>query len=320
MPLVLFALAGCATPKDEQIVPFSQEQTRAAFARARPPQAFGLTVYTTDLGPVFAGSHRLHPGDLAMRSFLRSGDPKAPVIEIVARGDRKISALVDTSSRENWVTPSAAMQMDYVALAGPNPFLARAAHVYDEGGGYAGIVHKIVLDELHAENVIFHMRAATGPLGPPARWLDKPPPQAVLGITFLRAFSYVQLDFARQRAIFASTAAFRVPTEETLVARLPLKEVRGVFAVEGAMDGEPMTFVLDTGGDYELVMNEPPAPTVRRLSIGDLVFPPDVTVAASADQGLGEISYPRIGRRLLARYGVTFDFRGKSVYFERPPR
>ena len=59
--LLLLGAAGCATPKDEAIVPFTQEQLNALFTRARPPQVFGLTVYSSDGGPVFAGGNRV-PG------------------------------------------------------------------------------------------------------------------------------------------------------------------------------------------------------------------------------------------------------------------
>ena len=77
---------------------------------------------------------------------------------------------------------------------------------------------------------------------------------------------------------------------------------------------------LDVAGDFELVMNEPPEAAIRRLSLGDLVFPPGVNVVSSMDQGLGTTTYPRIGRLLLSRFVVTFDFRGKRVYFERPAK
>jgi hypothetical protein len=52
--------------------------------------------------------------------------------------------------------------------------------------------------------------------------------------------------------------------------------------------------------------------------VGELVFPREVSVVASMEQGLGETSYPRIGRKLLSRYRISIDFRNKWVYFERP--
>lgn len=316
--LTLVVLSGCATPKDEQIIPFSQQQTRALFKNARPPQAFGLTVYNTERGPVFAGSHRVHSGHVAVMPFIGKSDPRAPVIAMTARGVKDIPALIDTASRENWMIPTVASATAVVPLTGPNPFSSQAVHVYDEIGGYAGLLHKIMFDKLHMENAVFYIRAAYGPMGPPARWMRDPVPQVVLGVPFLRAFSFVTLDFPSRTVFLSSTMPFPGSPDESLIVRLPLLDVRGVLAVEGTLRGEPATFILDTGGDFDIALNDPQELTVRRISIGDLVFPPEANVKNARDLGLGEIEYPRIGRGLLSRYKVTFDFRNRQVWFERP--
>lgn len=315
--LTALGLAGCATPPDEHIIPFSQNQTQALFARSRPPQAFGLTVYSTDLGPVFAGANRVHQGQFAQMPFINKADSNALEINLTARGVKEIPALIDTASRENWVSSGTAGLMSVVLLAGPNPYHTEAVHVYDAIGGYAGLQHKIMLDTLHVENVVLHVRAATGPLGAPARWMQDPAPDVVLGVPFLRAFSYVTLDFSDHLATFSATRPFQTP-EDTLLARAKLIDIRGVLGVEGSINGEQTTFVIDSGGDFEIAQNEPKGPTIRRAGVGDLMFPPDIQVATAREIGLGEIEYPRIGRQLLSRYRVTFDFRNKWIYFERP--
>lgn len=314
---LVLCLVGCTTPPDEHIIPFSQNQTQALFTRARPPQAFGLTVYSTERGPVFAGANRVHTGQTAELPFRNRSDVRAPEINLTARGIKEIPALIDTASRESWVTSAMAAQMQIVMLSGPNPYHAEAAHVYDDIGGYAALMHKLILDGLHVENVLLHVRAASGPLGAPARWLENPEPQLVLGAPFLRAFSYLSLNFAKQTASFSATTPFRTP-EASLLARVPLIDVHGVLGAAGTLNGEPTTFILDTGGSFELAQNEPVNPTVRRITVGDLVFPPDINVTAAREIGLGEIETPRIGRALLSRYNITFDFRNKVIYFERP--
>ena len=314
----LLFLTGCATVKEEQIVPFTEEQAKALYARSKPPQAFGLTVYSSDSGPVFAGAGRLHQGDRVEQNFLSPPDSLAPVIALDGRGGLPIPALVDTSSKDNWITPAAGQQLNLNMLANPKPMSTFALHVYDEVGGGAGLAQKVRIGDLHMENVVFHLRYATGPLGPLARWVENPAPAVVLGTPFLRAYSYVVLDYPGRRIEFSSTTRLPEPKEETLVARLPLKDLLGALAVEGTLGGEPTTVLLDTAGDYELVMNKPAEASVRRLSVGDLVFPPDVKVVSSMDQGMGPINYPRVGRQLLARFKVSFDFRNKLVYFERP--
>lgn len=316
--VLILAFAGCASPPDEHIIPFNAQQTQALFARARPPQAFGLTVYNTDRGPVFAGAHRVHAGQVAQMPFLSSPDSRAPVIALTARGIKDIPALLDTASPANWIIPAQAQPMGIVALAGPNPYQANASHVYDEVGGYAGVMHKILLDKLHVENVVFYIRAATGPLGPPARWHQDPAPQAVLGVPFLRAFSFVTFDFANRSILFSATTPFPGASEDSLLARAPLLDIRGAIGVAGTILGEPTTFILDTGGDFELAQNAPADPTIRRIAVDDLVLSREVQVASAREIGLGDIEYPRIGLGLLSRYRVTFDFRNKQVIFERP--
>ena len=318
LALPLLVLAGCATPPDETVIPFNAEQTKTLYAKARPPQVFGLTVYNSDNGPFFAGAGRLHQGEKADMPFLAETDATAPLVALGGRGAVGLPALLDTTAKDNWVTAGAAQQVGLIMLTGPGPYQSMPQHVYDEIGGLAGVAQQVKLDTLSAENVVFHVRAATGPLGSLARWVKKPDPIVVLGTAFLRAFSYVQIDFTKRLANFSATARFSPPPPETLVAALPLKDVSGALAVEGSLDGDPMTILLDVAGDFELVMNEPPDATVRRLSLGDLVFPPNVNIVASMDQGLGNTVHPRVGRKLLSRYKVTFDFRGKLVYFERP--
>ncbi|HMP76934.1 MAG TPA: hypothetical protein PKE12_11635 [Kiritimatiellia bacterium] len=316
--VLLLGMAGCATTRDEHIIPFNAQQRQALFARARPPQAFGLTVYTTERGPLFAGAHRVHSGQAARLPFASKADPGTPMIRFTARSVKEIPALIDTTARENWIIPPLAAGADLVMMAGPNPYETKAVHVYDEIGGFAALLHKAMFDKLHMENVVFYVRGASGPLGPPARWSQDPVPQAVFGVPFLRAFSYVTFDFAGQGLVLSATTPYPGPDESRLIAQLPLLDIRGVLGVEGTLNGEPTTFLIDTGGDFDLVKNDPKDATVRRVAVGDLVFPRDIEVKTARELGLGDIDYPRIGRGLLTRYRVTLDFRNKQVIFERP--
>ena len=102
-----------------------------------------------------------------------------------------------------------------------------------------------------------------------------------------------------------------------MIAALPLKEVEGAFATDGAIDGEKKTIILDSAGDFEVAMDNPPSDTLKQVSVGDLVFR-NVKVVESKDQSLGLLSHPRIGRKLLSKFNITFAPKKKLVYFERP--
>lgn len=318
-PIVVAAfLVGCATtPKDEQIVPFNREQARALFKNARPPQAFGLTVYTTERGPLFAGAHRVRPNEMDVLRFIGAGKSSAPIIGVEARGIKNIPALIDTVARENWITSRLAVQAAMTPLAGPNPYELLPAHVYDEVGGYAGLLHRLIVGSIYVENAVLGIRAAAGPMGAPARWHSSPAPEIVLGMPFLRAFSFVTIDFPARQVLFASGLPYPGPSEDTLIEQLPMLDIRGVIGVEGSIAGEPTTFLVDTGGDFQVAMNDPKDPVIRRMSLGDLVLR-NVAVTPALDAGLGEIEYPRIGRGILEKYRITLDFRTRTIWFERP--
>ncbi|MCS6771850.1 MAG: hypothetical protein NZ740_07465 [Kiritimatiellae bacterium] len=320
--LALFAVLmcnGCVTPlpKEEPTGPLSPEQIRALFKKARPPQAFGLTVYTTERGPLFAGAHRVRPEQVAVLSFAGDKSSRVPLIAVGARGDIRAVALLDTAARENWISLKRAAQFAMTPLAGSAPYEANPAHVYDEISGYAALLPRLTLGSVQVDNSILFIRAAHGSIGPLARWIQSPTPDLVLGVPFMRAFSFTTLDFPGRLAVFASGMPFPGAPEDRLIEKVKLLEVRGALGVEGTIAGEPVTFILDTGGDFQVTMSEPKDPIIRRLSIGDLVLS-NVEVTPSLDAGLGEIEYPRIGRGILSKYKVTFDFRNRLVWFERP--
>lgn len=317
--LLVAVATGCATRKPvEQIVPFNEEQTRTLLRNARPPQTFGLTVYSSERGPIFGGAHRLRGGPAALVPFANPRDSRVPVILMGSRRAKAIPALIDTASRENWILPLPAAQFSAVPLAGPRPYATQPVHVYDEIAGYAFVIPDVQLEQIQVDNAVFYVRAAQGPLGAAARWISDPEPVAVLGAPFLRAFSYVSLDFPNRVAVFSTTLAFPGASEDDLLAVVDLQDVRGVIGVKGSIDGEPTTFIIDTGGNFDVVVNEPEKTPIKRLAVGDLVFPPNIRIDKALDVGLGEIEVPRIGRGLLSRYRVTFDFRGRKVWIERP--
>ncbi len=310
--------AGCASPKVEQIVPLNKEQTEALVKRARPPQMYGITAYSGDNGPVFAGACRVHEGDLAELSFLGPDNSTAPVVTLSETVKEGLPVLLDTSSRENWFTLEASQRLHWNALGAPQPYTARAQHVYDEVGGFAGVVQHMKFDALRIENVVVHSRAALGPLGPPARWVTEPAPVGVLGTTFLRSLSYATIDYPARKVLLSATKTLPAANADRLLTSVPMKDQQGTIAVEGLLDGMPTTLILDIAGDYELVMAEIPPAGVKRLIVGELYFPGNITVVTGMDQGMGPIRTARIGRRILAKYALSLDFRQRQIHFLKP--
>jgi hypothetical protein len=308
-------LAGCASTPDEMITPLTEAQRAQLLKSQRAPELFGLTAYESEGGPIYVGGQRTHPGDLARLPFASDNRSTAPLVRAGPNKAAGLCALLDTSARESWLSLQAAAAAG-VRMLGPSPQPRRAVHVHDEAGGYISVAPHIKLDEIQVENVLFHVRAANGPLGPLARWETDPRPEAVLGGNLLRAFQFVQIDFPGRSAMFSATTPY-APDETRLVATAPLKDLRGAVGCEGSVDGEPADLVLDTGGDFACAMKDPPSAELRQVRIGDLVFR-RVPVDNAFERGLDTPEHPRIGRALLSRYKVTLDFRRKLVYFEKP--
>jgi hypothetical protein len=227
-----------------------------------------------------------------------------------------VEALVDTTSRDNWATMDLVKPLRGTPL-GPPGFGRTAAHVLDDIGGLLFITPTFHVEDVQVENALFYARAASGPLGPAVRWVEDPVPNMVLGTGFLRSFPLVQFDLPRDRLLLATSQSYE-PDEARLVATLPLLEEQGALACAAIVEGRPVKLLLDVVGDFELAMKDPPAPRLRQVSAGDLVFR-QVATENAFDLGLGLLEFPRLGRRLLQRFVVTVDFRQKLVFFERPP-
>ncbi len=308
-------LVGCSTTKpSEYPTPLTDAQRAAMAKSARLPEIYGLTAYDSASGPVFTGGNRVHIGESAALAFA-SKEEIAPVVRLQNQDRKSLTALVDTTSRESWATVlgAAAMRIEFF---GPPLIGRKAAHVFDEFGGFAGATHKLKLDEMSIESALFYTRNANGPLGSLARGLATLNPDLVFGTAFLRSCAFAQFDFAARELVLSASTPY-TPDPERLIATVPLKDVQGAFACEGALDGAPTTFLLDTAGAFEIAMNNPPDGEITQISLGDLVFR-RIQPADAKERGLGLLENPRIGLGLLSRYKVTFDLRRKLIHFERP--
>jgi hypothetical protein len=307
--------AGCATTSDE-IKPLTDRQLHDIFSRAKDTRHFWVTVYQSgNKGAQFSGANRLHPEHVANMPFIQGTPSTAPIIHADNGREETFSALIDTSAGRSWLDLSTFTRANATPL-GPPAYDYTPKNVADPVIGYACILTKLRFDQLHVENALFHFRAATGPLGYLAREEAHPAPSAILGCDLLKAFAFIQINYPGRAAIFSATSDYS-SNGTNLIAALPLQEVEGAFATEGMVEDEKKLILLDSAGDFEIAMDNPPSDKLKQVSVGDLVFR-NVTTVSSKDRCLGLLSYPRVGRRLLSRFVVTFAPKKKVVYVERP--
>jgi len=310
---LVFLAGGCATPNE--IKPLTDSQLRGIFSQAKDARNFWVTVYQANKGVQFSGANRLHPGHVANLDFITELSSTAPIINADNGREETITALIDTSAARSWLDLATFLRVQATPL-GPPAYDCTPKNVNESIPGYACILTKLRFDQLHMENALFHFRAATGPLGYLARGEDQPVPSAILGCDILKAFAFVQIDYPNHSVIFSATSEYS-PDATNLIATLPLMEVEGAFAADGMVDSEKKLILLDSAGEFDMAMDNPPSDKLKQVSVGDLVFR-NVTVVSSKDRSLGLLSYPRIGRQLLARFKITFMPKKKLVYFERP--
>ncbi len=312
----LAALAGgCATTPPQTTRPLTETELRHVFSKARDARRFWITAYPSGKNSVrFSGANRLHPEHVASRDFAKKGLSTAPVIVADNGREETFSVLVDTTAGRSWLDFPTFLRTRTIPL-GPPAYDYTPANVNEDIPGYACIMTKLRFDHLHVENALFHFRAATGPLGPLARNLENPAPEAILGCDILKAFAFAQIDYPNYAVMLSATIDY-APKEVNLIDAMKLKQVGGAFAVEGAIDGERKVFILDTAGEFEIAMTNPPSDELKQVSVGNVVFR-NVSVVDSRTLNL-RLSQPRIGRQLLSKFKITLAPKKKLVYFERP--
>ena len=307
--------SGCLTRRpDTQVRPLTSQEQQAFFSRAQDERRFWMTRYETDQGPIFTGAHRVHSDRFAQVAFSQARRSSVPMIPVRLRFQEDHEALIDTSSPVSWIQFGPAVREGVIPI-GPPPHRMFAAHVNDPIPGFLSVASRLTISPINVETTLLYVKAAHGPLEYLQRHSTAPAATIVLGSEFIRAFQFVQINFPARMATFSTTTTF-TPDSDRLIASVPLQSYYGILAVKGLLDDLETPFLLDSLGDYALA-TEHGGNTVRHMSIGDLVFR-NVESVSMEQAGLGLEEIPRIGRRILERFSVTFDAEQALVHFERP--
>lgn len=314
MLIPLLIASACVTRKEPVTTAtrLGDSEKQALTKRAKAPQTFGLTAYTTDDGALFAGAFRGLQNQIGRPALAADKNSTAPIIAI---NEGKALMMIDTAAAESWLTVEASLALQTTPLAGPDLFERQARHVYDPIGGFAAVLPRMTIDKLPVNEAVFYVRNARGPLDALNRWERSPALDGILGADFVRSFEFVRVGLAGRQVVLSSSGAY--PYMDKAVAALPLVELQGGLAVECMMDGEKHTALIDLAGDFEVALERPTGPLMKQVTLGDVVFR-NVEVVSAFDLGLGLTSPPRIGRQLLERYDLVFNQKGQQLLLERP--
>ena len=323
--VLLSGLAGCASPGRLEPEPLAQDELDEFLAAGRDARNYGITTYRDAGGARYEFANRPHPERTAVRAFVSPRHSPVPAIRAKTGTFVDFTLLLDSSARQNWLLLPSVKAMDYRPFAPPTG--EYPDHVAADIPGYAGVANKIVMDKLHVESPVFCVPPARGGFGPLARaGTDGDDPEsprgklarsthAVMGAALLRAFSFVRFDFLARSVFFATSQTYEPPSTANVRAKLPLRDWRGRPAVQGTLDGEPILFVLDTAGDFDLSRPGEPGAETGTLALGGLEIG-GVRCGTHAALGLPEDFPARLGLGILARYAITLDYKQQRVWFE----
>ena len=314
---MLLTLCSCMTGRVESSIPRNDPRVKAFLAQSKDPRRYWLHVYDSNNGPIYVGGHRLHPNQIATLPFASLKLRTAPLVRLQTTSEDEHLALLDTTTKESWISFEAALKIGLIPM-GPPPHELVPIHVKDTSLGVLGLLSKLRFDTLHMENALFHARLTDKGLGPLVRDRFRWKPQIVVGYDMLGAFRFVQFDFANREVMLSSTLPYE-PNEQNLVATVRLQEIGGVVTAKGTIDDYQGPIIIDVAGDYHIASTKPNAEYAQHVGLGELVFR-HVPAVNVDDAGLGYPAYPRIGRKLLSRFKVTLDNKRKLIYFERPEK
>lgn len=315
---VAAAGAGCSMFKSVSgtaALLMSGAEIKEYVGRSKDPRMYSITIYEPEKGvPVIVNGNRTRAGQRAIAPFVSPPGSAFPLVRARA-GATELQAITDTSAPESWTAMDRRVELGLVPL-GPPTQVVQPAHVADPVDGYLSVIPSFSIDQLDVEAAIFYARASRGPLWPLSRTAVAEKAAAVCGFDFLRGFAAVQWDFSGRVLLLSSSTAYE-PDPGRLIASLPFDPTNGVLIVRGEVGGKPGQVLLDTAGEFEVAMDNPPQSLLRQIAVGDIVFR-QVQVVPTRQLGLGRPDLTRVGLRLLSRYRVTMDNRRNLVYFEKP--
>lgn len=330
--LALLLSGGCATspipagPLDPSVV-------QALDQRARSAQQLGLQISRTRGGDLqIDGARSITHGAAVASPLTQAGGPISLPLRI---GEHPATAAIFSGITASFTDEAHARQVDIVPIGTPLKRTSVEGPLFS-GFQYLGVARSIRIGPHFIYSV---------PIGilDDQRGLSALPNRPVgcdliLGIDFLRAFASVTFDLPGRR-LTASHAETYTPDVEHLICAVPLKRGFPGPVVDLLINGEgPFPALIDTSLDVGLWMplhmadmlrvpavlapGRPGLPFVPAqavsLSMGGFTAESVPCVVSRAEFAQQDPSYAVVGMGALQAYRVTFDFKHRKLYIERP--
>ena len=300
--LMLFA-AGCKTTETKP-VPWKKQS--AYLAKVRDPRVCGFDIYQTPKGIEYRGGSRVHANQGAVLP-MKAEEPSRPVVMMSGKFGLATPVLLDFSTPLSW------LEFDLAGDLGATPVSERDAQLVkmpgDEFASCVSAVPAMKFKSLLIEFPLVYTRMATGPLGRPARGIEKPELKGVVGWEQLRKFEQIQLDYGKKQVLLSTAKNIYSPDPAQVIARIPLVKYVGACTVRGAVNGKERLILIDPAGDFEVATDDA-SPVASMQLDADILFSAPAVVKSSGGT--------RIGAQLLSKYRITICPQAGFIYFEKP--
>lgn len=268
------------------------------------------------------------------------GQYGVPVVLATVNGAPNVRVLLDSGSNRNLFGFTLARSLEVAVVAGVDPVTSTGiGGVMDS---YLGMIGSLRLASLTLQRVLTLIGPDTHVLTVTHGFWNSPQ-TLVLGLNTLRGLKFLTIDAPAGTATFSPRDSYRPRAGAKFVSSTPLRWENDLPVVEVTVDGRPQTSVIDTGGDYGLLLPKGLArelgywkPGQERLGFGGGVGGTSMSALYFVKEaGIGNAHYvnfpartelagPAVagGRMLLGniclrRLRVTFDFEHNLFWMER---
>lgn len=350
--LALWA-AGCASgprPQLETTTPtLSAAQVAELQKSAKTPEELGCQMRITGDVAGFTGVNVVEANETVTvplveiasdKPYLPGGQYRAPVIVASVNGKAGVRVMIDSGSNRNLFGYTLAQSLGIPLIAGLKPVTGHGIGGTVED--YIALVPSIQIGSIGLQKVV-------AMIGPDAQVLSftrgGSAQMMLLGVNALRSLSYLTIDNLHGKMILGAHEAYLPDDTLSFLATAPLHWLGELPAVEISIDGrEAMACILDTGGDYGMIL-----PRTRAIELGywtpgkgALTVPGGVGGASLAasyeikEAKVGDATFNRIqgrtglvgpdigggqavflGNAVLRGYRVTFDFQRHTLWLEK---
>jgi len=335
--LLCLLLAGCATG------PFSQLET--VTPTIPPPQLAALQKHTQSPDSLTNANHLIAVSDVTVPLVPIHADKtnrfRVPVVLATVNGKTGVPVLLDSGSNRPFVGASLAQSLGIPLIAGQKSFTGSGIGGTVEN--YPGVVPALRIGTLQLENLITIIGPDSQSLAiTRSFWGHRQ--TMIAGLNTFRRLSYLTIDHQRGTATFGIEKSYRPREGAKFVTSLPLRWSGDLPVVDIVLEGNrKFSCVLDTGGDYGLLLPRPVARLLGYWKPGAGKTDASHGVAGAALVAAYEVSEAQLGGAALRRipgrttltgpepvdsqvllgnvvlraYRVTFDFRQNVVWLEQ---